>query len=145
MNTDDPVLIQELRRDEGVKYEPYLDTMGIKTVGVGHNLIAHPIDFTYPLTDEQVDELLASDLKETFAQLDKHLPWWRNMNYPRQRACTNLCFNMGINGLLTFHNTLAAMQAGDWDAVVDGLKSSKWAQQVGSGRSNRIESLMETD
>lgn len=142
MNTDDPLLIQELRIDEGVKYEPYLDSVGIKTVGVGHNLQAHPIDFSYPLTDEQVDELLASDLKETFSQLDKHLPWWRNMSYPRQRALANMCFNMGINGLMTFHNTLAAMEAGNLDVVVAGMKASKWANQVGA-RAVRLEELME--
>lgn len=142
MDTDDILLIKELRRDEGVKYEPYLDSVGIKTVGVGHNLEAHPIDFSYPLTDEQVDELLASDLIETFSELDKHLPWWRNMEYQRQRAIVNMCFNMGINGLMTFHNTLAAMQSGKWDVVIAGMKASKWASQVGE-RAIRLEDLME--
>jgi lysozyme len=31
------LLEAELRRDEGVRYTIYADTMGIPTVGVGHN------------------------------------------------------------------------------------------------------------
>lgn len=142
MDTNDPTLIAELRRDEGVRYSPYKDSLGIETVGVGHNLEDQPIDYAYPLNDTQVDEVLAVDLKETFDDLDSHLPWWRNMNYPRQRAIANMCFNLGITRLLEFKNTLAAMQHGNWPLAVAGMKASKWAAEVGA-RADRLEKLME--
>ena len=68
MTPDDPLLTAELRRDEGVEYMPYLDTVDISSVGVGHNLKVKPIPmgWTYPLTNDQVDWLLADDLKTVF-------------------------------------------------------------------------------
>ena len=144
MDTTDKLLNSELRRDEGVKYKPYKDTVGIWTVGVGHNLKAKPIDkkgWTYPLTDAQVDELLSEDLSEVFAGLDKKLPWWRKLSYVRQRVLANLAFNLGIDGLLKFKNTLAYVQSGDYKNAAQGMLASKWATQV-KGRATRLAEMM---
>lgn len=141
MNTDDPLLTKELRNDEGVRYSPYLDSVGISTVGVGHNLIAKPLDYTYPLTDEQVDSILANDLDEVFNGLDEHLPWWRNQRYVRQRVIANMAFNMGVQGLMTFKNTLAAIEAGHYQDASNGMLVSKWAAQV-HDRAQRLALMM---
>ena len=143
MTPDDPLLIAELRRDEGVEYMPYLDTMGIPTVGVGHNLRAVPLPkiWTYPLSDEQVDTVLAADLVEVFVQLDDKLPWWRKLDYERQRVICNMAFNLGINGLLGFKNTLAAVEHGRYSAAGAGMAASKWATQVGA-RADRLVDMM---
>lgn len=143
MTPNDPLLIAELRRDEGVEYMPYMDTVGIPTVGVGHNLKAKPLPdgWTYPLTDEQVDELLTWDLDEVFDGLDSELPWWRKLDYERQRVICNMAFNLGINGLLGFKNTLAAVEQGRYSAAGAGMASSKWATQVGA-RADRLVDIM---
>ncbi len=144
MTPDDPLLIKELRRDEGVRYDPYLDTMNFLTVGVGHNIQAKaiPLDWEYPLTDDQVDQLLAEDLQDVFNNLDRTLPWWRKLSYVRQRVLANMCFNMGLHGLLTFKNTLANMQCGNYFAAAEGMRKSKWARQV-KGRATRLAAMME--
>lgn len=143
MTPQDSILIKELRRDEGVEYSPYLDTMGISTVGVGHNIRAKPLpaDWTFPLTDAQVDQLLAEDLQEVFDGLDRSLPWWRDLNYPRQRVIANMTFNLGLAGMLGFKNTLAAIQQGRYNAAGAGMMASKWAKQVGA-RANRLADMM---
>ncbi len=104
--------VAELRRDEGVRYWPYTDTMGIPSTGVGHNLRAIPLpsSWAYPLTDAQVNQLLNQDLQNTFAALDQNIPWWRALDEVRQRVVANMAFNMGVGGLMTFKNTLGAMQ-----------------------------------
>jgi lysozyme len=141
------LLEAELRRDEGVRYVPYLDTATPprRTCGVGHNMDASPVPagWTFPLTDAQVMQLLGMDLQVTFAALDHHLPWWRQMDAVRQRVIANCCFNMGIGTLLTFHNTLAAMQRGSYAVAAAGLKASKWYGQVGA-RAQRLCQAMET-
>ena len=143
MTPDDPLLIAELRRDEGVEYMPYLDTEGIPTVGVGHNLKAKPLPdgWTYPLTDAQVDQLLAEDLQAVFDGLDGYLPWWRKLDYERQRVLANMAFNLGINGSLGFKNTLAAIEQGRYSAAGAGMAASKWATQVGA-RADRLVDMM---
>lgn len=143
MNTNDPLLVKELRRDEGVEYVPYLDTVGIKTVGVGHNMQAKPLpaDWTFPLTDAQVDQLLAEDLQEVFDGLDRNIPWWRKLSYERQRVLANMAFNLGIKGLMGFKNTLAHVQAERYQSAAEGMLASKWARQVGQ-RANRLAAMM---
>ena len=143
MTPDDPLLTAELRRDEGVEHMPYLDTVDIRTVGVGHNLRVKPIPigWTYPLTDAQVNQLLADDLKTVFDGLDARIPWWRNLDYPRQRVLANMAFNLGVPGLMGFNNTLAAVKQGRYSAAGSGMASSKWAKQVGA-RADRLVDMM---
>lgn len=135
----------ELRRDEGVRYEPYFDTKGIPTVGVGHNLQASPLPSggSYPLTDDQVDDLLSHDLAVTFAALDLHHPWWRSLDEVRQRVIANMAFNLGERKLDTFVNTLHAMQTGDYIGAAAGMSASAWSGQVGN-RATRLISAMTT-
>lgn len=144
MNTDDPLLNKELRRDEGVERNIYRDTKGIQTVGVGHNIEAHPLPegWTCPLTDEQIDQLLAEDLESVFSDLDRAYPWWRKMSYPRQRVIANMMFNMGLMKLSGFKNTLAAMEQGRYMATAEGMMASLWAKQVGD-RADRLAEMME--
>ena len=141
MNPNDLLLISELKRDEGVEYTPYFDSVGIETVGVGHNLKVSPLDVHYPLTDDQVDLILSSDLLNVFSGLDAHLGWWRNLSYARQRVMVNMAFNMGIGTLLTFKNTLGAIEDGQYEAAAEGMLNSKWARQVGD-RAYRLAKLM---
>ena len=141
MTPNDKLLIEELRRDEGVRHSPYLDSVGIKTVGVGHNLEAKPLDLTYPLTDEQVDLILAADLVSVFHDLDGNLGWWRTLSYPRQRAMANMCFNLGITRFLGFRRMLLAVERGHYDQAASEMLNSKWANQVFS-RAIRLAKMM---
>ena len=54
---DDPTvtILEQLKRDEGVRHTAYQDTHGVWTVGVGHNL-------RVPLSDTAIEQILADDL-----------------------------------------------------------------------------------
>ncbi|MEM5424714.1 glycoside hydrolase family protein [Paraburkholderia ferrariae] len=133
------LLDAELRRDEGVYNVIYYDSLGIPTTGVGHNLQASPlpVGWTYPLTDAQVTQLENYDINIALNELNLHLPWWSAMDEVRQRVIANMCFQLGINRLLGFHNTLASMQAGDYAAAAAGMQNSIWYGQSGD-RSVRL-------
>jgi len=141
------LLEAELRRDEGVRNRPYLDTAKPPkwTVGVGHNLSASPLPagWTYPLTPAQITQLLSMDIADTLHQLDVHLPWWRKLDEVRQRVVANMCFNLGIDKLLGFKNALAAMAKGTYSTASAEMKDSKWFRQVGD-RAVRLCAAMET-
>jgi lysozyme len=135
----------EIRRDEGVRYTLYYDTLGIPSTGVGHNLRASPLPagWTYPLTDAQVDQLLNGDLQTTFSGLDANIPWWRGLDEVRQRVITNMAFNMGVSGLMTFHNMLGALQSGSYAVAASDMQASTWYRQV-EQRAVRLCEAMET-
>ncbi|WP_250512716.1 glycoside hydrolase family protein [Caballeronia sp. INDeC2] len=145
------VLVDELRRDEGVRYTRYLDSKGIPTTGVGHNLQAKPLPagWTYPLSDSQVDQLLEDDLDDVYVDLDRNLSWWRALDAVRQRVICNMCFNMGIGRLLGFKNMIAAARAGNYSKAALEMLDSKWAREdvgIGTaakpGRALRLANMM---
>jgi lysozyme len=141
------LLEAELRRDEGVRVRPYLDTSKPPkwTVGVGHNLSASPLPagWTYPLSAAQVTQLLSTDIADTLHQLDAHLPWWRKLDEVRQRVLVNMCFNLGIDKLLGFKNALAAMANGVYTTAAAEMQDSLWFGQVGQ-RAVRLCQAMKT-
>lgn len=140
------LLEAELRRDEGVRYTRYIDSLGNPSCGVGHNLNVSPLPagWTYPLSDAQVDQLLDLDIADTLHQLDTHIKWWRTLSEVRQRVVANMCFNMGITKLLLFVKALAAMREGAWGVAADEMQNSAWFHQVGD-RAIRLCEAMRTD
>lgn len=130
-------LIRHLERDEGIRLKPYTDTVGKLTIGIGRNLT------DVGISQGEARALLENDLDRVETDLDRSLPWWRGLDAVRQEVLANMTFNLGINGLLGFKNTLAAVKAGLWANAARGMRASKWARQVGA-RAERLASAMET-
>jgi lysozyme len=129
-------LKDELTVDEGRRKKLYLCTAGKQTIGIGYNIEDNG------LPDHIIDALFEYSVNElVIKELDKHLPWWKQMTDARQRVLANMCFNLGIQRLLSFKNTLAYMKAGDYERAADGMKSSLWAKQVGD-RATRLIAMM---
>jgi lysozyme len=129
------LLAQELTRDEDKRNKVYKDSLGIETIGVGRNLRDKG------LSDDEISYLLKNDMAETEIALDRAFPWWRQMSDARQRVIANMCFNLGINKLSGFVNTLRAMKEGRYDDAADGMLKSLWASQVGD-RAKRLAQMM---
>jgi len=128
-------LKSELTRDEGRKPRIYKDTVGKVTGGVGRNLT------DVPFSDDEIDLMLGNDIGKVCKQLDARLPWWRTLSEARQRVLANMAFNMGIDGLLGFKNTLALIQGGNYAEAAAAMLQSKWAGQVGD-RAKRLAEMM---
>lgn len=141
----DPVLIADLKRDEGLRLTAYLDTVGVWTVGYGH---AHVAPGTV-WTQEKAEAQLIEDVREHNAKLAEALPWINDLDPVRRRVLQNMAFNLGIgkpgagNGLLGFRNTLEFIRTGQYDRAADGMLASKWAKQV-KGRAQRLATQMRT-
>jgi len=124
-------LIDQLRRDEGVRLSPYEDTVGKLTIGVGRNLT------DVGISEEEADYLLANDIKRAHDGLSSY-PWYTALDPIRQAAITNMAFNLGLHGLLGFPHFLSAVAKQDWITAASELANSVWARQVGD-RATRIE------
>ena len=121
INMDAKLLV---KYHEGTKLFPYRDTVGILTIGHGRNLQQNGI------SAQEADYLLQNDLDRCQKELNDKLPWFNTLNEPRKGVLIDMCFQLGINGLLKFKNSLELIKNGDWDKAADSLKLSLWAKQV---------------
>lgn len=129
------LLVDDLKRDEGVRFKPYECSAGKLTIGIGRNLEDVGIDMQEAL------HMLHNDIDRVIADLNRELPWWSTMTEPRQRALVNMGFNLGINRLLEFKQTLKALKEGRYEDAAHHAINSRWAQQVGA-RARRVTDLI---
>jgi lysozyme len=139
---DDATCIQRLMLNEGCKLKSYYDSVGKLTIGIGRNLDDNPLtidEICYVghncrklfISNEQAAYLCRNDLKKVRADLDANFPWWRDLNVDRQFVMIDLCFNMGVNKLKKFVNTLNSIAQGYYELSAKQLMQSKYASQVG--------------
>lgn len=138
----DSILAKQLHRDEGERLVAYKDTMGFWTIGVGHNEQDDPT-FRTVETEVEADQDLKNDIQKAIDGLNEKLPWWTDLDDPRQRVLVNMTFNMGISKLLGFKNTLKYIQDGDYQMASANMLMSAWATQVGE-RAQRLAQTMKT-
>ena len=129
-------LIIELNRDEGLRLLPYRDTVGKLTIGVGRNLDDVGISIA------EANNMLINDINRVLPQLDKSMPWWRDLSEARQRVLCNMAFNLGITKLLKFTKTLKMMQDGNYKQAAEAMRQSLWYRQVGV-RAERLAVMMD--
>ena len=128
-------LTAQLTVDEGRRPRVYTDTVGKLTGGVGRNLSDRAF------SEDEIDLMLRNDIALVESELDRRLPWWREMSDARQNVLANMAFNLGINRLLQFVKTLDYMRSRRYDAAALEMLNSTWAKQVGS-RAVRLAALM---
>lgn len=135
MNRDK--LRELLIKNEGKRLKVYKCTAGKNTIGVGRNLD------DVGITEDEAELMLNNDIRRLEADLDRDLPWWRELDDNRQIVLADMCFNMGINSLLQFKNTLQAIKEHRYTDAANGIRNSLYAKQVGN-RAERNAMIMET-
>jgi lysozyme len=133
-----PLLIADLKRDEGCRLAAYQDTLGIWTLGYGHTAGVRQGD---AWSQAEADETLIEDVAGACARLDKAAPWWRGLSPVRQDVIAEMAFNLGVAGLMEFRAMLAAARGGDYAAAAVHMLASRWAQEVGA-RARRLAAMM---
>lgn len=113
-----------LMRHEGKRDRMYLDSVGVPTIGIGHNL-------NVPISHAAVMQIFEDDLREAQSQCLHAFPWFAELTEERQWVLINMCFNMGLPRLLGFKKMLAALALDDYDTAAKEMMDSHWAQQVG--------------
>lgn len=131
---------RQLIRHEGLCLRLYHCTAGKPTIGVGHNIEAHPLPPKFNgrdlvnagITENEAMELLDADMRVCEAQLLKRIPAiYNSLNDARQAVLLNMAFNMGVDGLLGFKNSLRMIGNGLYSEAAENMKKSIWYREVG--------------
>jgi len=139
---------QEITRHEGKVLEIYEDSLGYKTLGVGHLIQKKDLEFNLPVGTPVIQEVVDLYYEDDF---NKHLKEtidlisekeFENLPEPIQHVLVNMCFNLGKSRLSAFKNMLKAVKAKDWKEMAHQMEDSKWFNQVGRRGKELIEMVL---
>ena len=109
---------------EGLRLRMYKDTTGHWTIGYGHNLEAKGI------SKKIAKLILEEDVNDTISECKEKIPFFSQLDVPRQYVLVNMAFNMGIGGLLSFVRMLNALNNRDYPEAAKELENSLANRQV---------------
>jgi len=139
---------EQIKRHEGEVLEIYIDSLGYKTLGVGH--LCQPNDPEYNwevgthVTQEVVDMYYIDDFNKHYqetAHVFGSIPSFNNLPEDIQHVLVNMCFNLGATGLSKFKNMLKACREHNWEEMARQMEDSKWYHQVGR-RSKELQDIV---
>lgn len=130
------ILRPQLRIDEGVRSKPYKDTVGKTTIGCGRNLDDKGV------RPDEIALMLENDINDAEADARALVPNFGELSEARQAVVCNMAFNLGRARLAQFKQTLRAIAEERWADAAQGMRRSRWAQQVGE-RAERLATIME--
>lgn len=129
-------IIPILNYEEGYKEKPYIDTLGFPTVAGGVRIGpkgANLSNYTFTVPREVGDvwklSILNSKISasKNYANIQKALS---SCNEARRDIIYSMMYQLGVEGLSTFSNTLKSIANGDFDGGADGMLNSLWAKQT---------------
>lgn len=117
----------QLRRDEGEVLYAYSDSEGWLTIGIGRLIDKRKGG---GISQQESSMLLANDIAKVAAGVSSALPWSDQLDEARRGVLLNMAFQMGLQGLLGFKNTLSTIQAGNYQLAAQQMLQSLWARQT---------------
>jgi len=135
----DKKAIALLKIHEGFRSKQYRCTAGFWTIGYGFNLDSNGLALpaskireykTIGITESEAEKLLLMMVERIEHQLSGKLVWWSKLNAARQSVFINMAYNMGVDGVMKFKNTLACAEHNDFFGAAAQMLDSKWSRDV---------------
>jgi lysozyme len=143
MNIDK--LREELKTDEGCRYEIYLDHLGLPTHGIGHLILSSDMEYGQavgtPVSEDRVNECFVKDVETVLSESLQLYPNFQVLPEEVKLIIANMMFNMGRPRLSKFKGMKAAVEAGDYHRAAVEMVDSRWYQQV-TNRADRLVARM---
>ena len=127
--------------DEGLKCTAYKCPAGFWTVGVGHNLEANSI------TTKAAIGIMRDDIENVMEEIEDNeylSKVFHGLDDVRAIALLNMAFQMGVNGLSKFTNTLEALEDKRWLDAYNHALDSEWYRDDTPARAGRVAQVLLT-
>jgi lysozyme len=138
-------LREELKEDEGCKYEIYLDHLGLPTFGIGHLVTEWDEEYEKEVgtevSEERVNNCFIADIYGTIKDCKILYSNFDELPGQVQLILGNMMFNLGRPRLSKFVKFREAINKKDWQEAKIQMLDSKWAKQV-PNRANRLSERM---
>ena len=134
-------LRKELERDEGVKYEVYLDHLGYPTFGIGHLITDDDPEcgasVGTKIDSDRVQEAFEADVESVLSDCERLYVQFEHLPEEAQLIIANMMFNMGYTRLSKFKGMKRGVDDRNWESAADEMVDSKWYDQV-TRRADRL-------
>ncbi len=145
-------LLNHIKKSEGFMPKPYVCPGNKLSIGYGRNLDdvgiskseAQYLGIKFPfelelriifnqrgISEKEATYLMINDLHNCLTQLYRNIEFFETLDNARKDVLIDMCFNLGIGGLLKFKKTLEHIKNQEWMKAGDEMLCSKWAKQVG--------------
>lgn len=131
-----------IKGHEGLRLKPYFDSVGVSTIGWGHNLLSPStrsalaaVGASFPvirLSEAQAQLLFDGDFQNACEIAGELVPSFDTLSDSQRSALADLAFNLGVGRMSGFHAMLSCIEAKDFAGAAKEMLNSKWATQVGS-------------
>ena len=140
-------IIQNLAYEEGYKERPYIDTEGYPTVACG--IVIGPKDaalanYQFTVPRSVGDIWMQRVLDEKIQQMNSRpalVAALKQCNPARADVLYSMAYQLGVDGLSAFKNTLVMISNGNFEGAAEGMLSSLWARQTPQ-RAKRLAQVM---
>lgn len=133
--------MEDLKEDEGVKYEIYLDHLGYPTFGIGHLILETDPEYGQPvgtmISEERVQQAFEAEIEWVKKDCCLLFPDFADKDPEVQLIIANMMFNMGRTRLSKFKRFIKAINEHKYNVAGDEMIDSNWYRQV----TNRAERL----
>ena len=113
-----------ITKHEKMVLNPYIDSVGKLTIGIGRNIDDNGI------SKEEALFMLENDLKNVNDELHSIFDDFSYLPADVQLALTDMMFNLGKPRFLGFKKMIQAIKDKDFKEAARQAKDSKWCEQV---------------
>ena len=127
-------LCLSLALHEGIVHSIYEDSLGYKTVGVGHKIIKEDPEWNLPIgsyvKEDRIIALFSKDCETAVNGAKAVLPFFDELPTDVQNILVEMTFQMGISGLKKFKKMIEALKYRDYYTASVEMLDSKWKKQT---------------
>ncbi|MBQ8609916.1 MAG: glycoside hydrolase family protein [Campylobacter sp.] len=142
-------LIDSIKENEGFRDHIYKDTLGFDTIGYGFKCDSLTCDelelndgIIEPMSKEVADKILRLKLAKLTSKVYDAIPWLNNSPKQVQEVVIEMAYQMGVDGVLKFKNTLNFIKENDYKNASSNMMKSLWAKQT-PNRAKKLANIIE--
>ena len=114
-------LKERVKKNEGFRSKPYLDSVGVGTIGYG----------TTWITEEEGEYLLKRRLRESVVMIETYLEnEFISLDDFRIGILSEMTYQLGFKGVLGFKKMWKAIRNMDYTEAAAQMKDSRWFKQT---------------
>ena len=124
-------LLKSVKEHEGYRNKVYLDSLGKRTVGVGHLCVEDHWEDDKEYSEKYLMKILKDDLKNAIQGAERLLKGCPILDSLAREIVIEMVFQLGETGVSKFKNMLKALEEGPhYKTAAIEMLDSRWAKQT---------------